>query len=63
MLGLYSLGFCLVLAVKVISSHDSAKKKLTYLLLLAPVIAYIAMQLRIVTPIIAFVMKNIKNMV
>lgn len=63
MLGLYSLGFVLVSIIKVLASQESMQKKGLKIALLAPVICYVAMTMKIVTPLTKFVMANLQSMI
>lgn len=60
MLGLYSLGFLLVEIIRILASKDTAQKKVIHLLFLLPVIAYVATEMRIITPLTKFVLANAK---
>jgi hypothetical protein len=61
MLGMYSLGFVLVQIIRILASQDAAQKKVMRIMFLAPVVAFIAMEMRIVNPLTKFVMANIKG--
>jgi hypothetical protein len=61
MLGLYSLGFLLIQVIRILASNNTAQKKVVQILMLTPVLIYIAMEMKIVNPLTKFVMANIKT--
>ena len=60
MLGLYCLGFCLVLVIKILATQNTAQKKFAHVLLLSPVVAYIMITMKVVKPITVFLQNNLQ---
>jgi hypothetical protein len=63
MLGLYCLGFCLVLIIKVLAMQNTTQRKFTHILLLSPVIAYVAITMKIIIPIKTFLAQNLQSLI